>query len=201
MKKILSSIFVVSMIVTFIGCVSDDDTFLPPLNTPIFAQDFESEEVGVITLTGWSNVSLNGGAKWEVRSFNNEKYAQLSAFGSGESNMDTWLVTDSINLNLKENPILRFSYKAAHHNGNALSVLVSTDYNGENTAEAINAANWINMDVALPDYSTNSYPNNFSASDAIDLSSFESPVYIAFRYVGSSSGVTTTYQVDNINIY
>jgi hypothetical protein len=201
MKKILNSIYVLSVIFTLTSCVADDDTALPTLNQPIFAQNFESEDTGVITLPGWSNVSLNGGAKWEVRSFSNQKYAQLSAFGSGESNMDTWLVTDSINLNLKENPILRFSYKAAHHNGNALSVLVSSDYNGENTVEAINAANWTDMNVILPDYSTNSYPDNFSLSDAIDLSSFEGKIHIAFRYVGSSTGVTTTYQVDNINVY
>jgi len=201
MKKILKSIFVLSAIFTIISCVNDDDTSLPTLNQPIFAQNFESEDTGVINLPGWSNVSLNGGAKWEVRSFSDEKYAQLSAFGTGESNMDTWLITDSINLNLKETPFLRFSYKAAHHNGDGLSVLVSSDYNGQNTADAINTANWIDMNVDLPDSSPNSYPQNFSVSDAIDLSSFEGKVYIAFRYVGSSSGVSTTYQIDNINVY
>ncbi len=204
MKKVIKSLLILSVAFTLNSCVSEDDTALPSLKIPFFEEGFENvEQTGVIDFEGWSNVSLNGGSKlWETRYYSADgTYAQLSAFGSGETNMDTWLITPAVDLEQTTSEALRFAYKAAYYNGQALSVWVSTDYDGSNTAEGINNANWTNLNVDLPDYATSGYPSTFSQSPILDLSSYSGQIYIAFRYQGSSSGVSTTYQIDNIIIF
>ncbi|MGX7667377.1 choice-of-anchor J domain-containing protein [Flavobacterium pedocola] len=211
MKNIFESVFIlVASAGILTSCVNEDDFDIPPVKEVFASENFESiadVDTGnnkFIALPGWSNVSLNGGSElWEARMFDGEKYAQLSAFGTSETNMDTWLITPAINLDATEKEGMMFRYKAAYYNGQAVSVLISTDYDGSNTAAAINSATWTDANIILPDYLTSGYPTNFSSSPEVDLSSYSGNVYIAFRYKGSSAtgGVTTTYQIDDIIIY
>lgn len=195
-----------AIVVSTMAFSCSDDAEIAPYKPIFFSEIFDgipSANVGVgqnIALEGWSNVSLNGVKKWEARTFSGEIYAQLSAFGTGEPNMDTWLISPAINFDLTENETLLFDYVAGYYNGQAVSVWVSTDYDGSNTAAAINAATWTDLEVTLPVYSTSGYPD-FSSTEAIDLSQFNGNAYIAFRYVGSSTGVTTTYEIDNIKLF
>lgn len=209
MKNILKTgLFLSFSLALLTSCVNDDETAIPNIRSVFFIEDFESiplDQLGAnefIALAGWSNVSLNGGArKWEGRIFSGEKYAQLSAFGSSETNMNTWLITPSINLDATSNEAFAFLYKAAYYNGNPISVLISQDYDGTGTAAAINEATWTVLDSSLPDYLTDGYPEEFSNSGPIDVSSYNGDVHIAIRYMGSSSGISTTYQIDDIKLY
>ena len=170
-----------------------------------FSQDFESiTATGAnqfINLPGWSNVSLNNGAKkWEARIFSSNKYAQLSAFGSGETNMNTWLITPAINMDNTTNELLLFGSKIGFANGVAVTVLISTNYDGSGTAAAVNAATWTPLNPTMAPQ-TQSYPTDFVSSGPVDISSYNGNVHIAFRYVGSSTGINSTYQIDNIKVY
>jgi hypothetical protein len=172
---------------------------------PLFSESFEGiTSTGnnqFIALPGWSNVSINAGAeKWEARIFSGNKYAQMSAFGTGENNVDTRLITPAINLDNTTAEFLRFGYKTGFANGIALSVWYSTDYDGSGTAAAINAATWTQFSVNLNVQDT-SYSSTFYSSGNIDMSGINGTVYVAFRYEGSATGVTTTYQVDNIEVF
>lgn len=203
MKKIVKLSFALLTLSFVTGCTGDSE--IAPYKPVFFAEIFDgAEHVGIgqnIDFEGWSNVSINGGKKWEARTYNDEIFAQLSAFGSGEANMDTWLITPAINFDQTTNETLVFDYLAGYYNGQAVSVMVSTDYNGSGLAADVSAATWTNVPVVLPDYLTNGYPSNFSSSDLIDLSQFNGNVYIALRYLGSTSGVTTTYEIDNIKLF
>lgn len=207
MKNIKLTLLFVFSLALFSSCSNEDDTKIPPYKPLFFSEGFESiENTGsnqFIALEGWSNVSINGGAKkWEARYYSADgQYAQLQAFGSGETNMNTWLITPAINFDNTSNETLIFDYKAAYYNGQPVSVLVSTDYDGSNTAAAINSATWTNLNVSLPDFLTNGYPTSFSQSEWIDLSTYDGNVYVAFRYQGGSSGVSTTFQLDNIKLF
>ncbi|NBL65445.1 DUF5017 domain-containing protein [Flavobacterium sp. NST-5] len=170
-----------------------------------FSQDFESIAATgnnqFVNLPGWSNVSLNGGAeRWEARIFSGNKYAQLSAFGTGESNMDTWLITPAINLDATTGEFLMFGSKIGFANGEAVTVHISTNYSGAGTAAAINAATWTQLNPIMAPQ-TQSYPTDFTSSGPVDLSSYNGNVYIAFRYRGSATGITSTYQIDNIRVF
>ena len=175
--------------------------------TPIFSQNFESITATgnnqFIGLPGWTNVSMNSGAeKWEARIFSNNKYAQFSAFQTGETNVDARLITPAINLNNTTDESLRFGFKTGFYNGVALTVWYSTDYDGSGTVAAVNAATWTQLPISkIPTVTDNSFAANFYSSGLVDLSAISGNVHIAFKYVGSSTGITTTYQVDNIEVY
>ncbi len=204
MKKFLITTFIVAFTsVLLTSCVKDDDYVIPSIRKVFFIENFTTATVNApIALSGWSNVSLNGGAKkWEAKTYDGEFYTQLSAYGSNEVNMDTWLISPSINLDATSNEAFAFLYKAAYHNGNAISVLISENYDGSGTIAAVNAATWTTLDSSLPDYLTSGYPTNFSNSGPIDVSSFNGDVHIAIRYVGGSTGISTTYQIDDIKLY
>lgn len=173
--------------------------------SPLFSESFEGiTSTGnnqFIALPGWSNVSINAGAeKWEARIFSLNKYAQMSAFGTGENAVDTRLITPAINLDNSTAEFMRFGYKTGFANGVALSVWYSTDYDGSGTLAAVNAATWTQFPITLGVQDT-SYASNFYSSGNIDLSGINGNVFISFRYEGSTNGVNTTYQVDNIEIF
>lgn len=182
----------------------ENDIRLVPF-VPFFTENFESlPNTGNniwVNLPNWSNVSLNGTERWEARIFNNNKYAQMSAFGTGESDVDSRLITAPVNLSTLSEKYLRFGVKTGFYNGVALTVWYSTDYSGAGTAAAINAATWTQLPTNIPSITDTSYATNFYTMVA-NLSSINSNnVYISFRYQGSAVNppvVTTTYQIDNV---
>lgn len=174
----------------------------PRLAPPFFTENFESlPNTGNniwVTLPGWSNVSMNGTERWEARLFSNNKYAQMSAFGTNENNVDARLITPAIDLSQFTSSFMRFGVKTGFYNGVALTVWYSTNYNGGGTVGEINAATWTELPTSIASITDTSYATNFYGM-LINLSSITSNnVYISFRYQGSSTGVTTTYQIDNV---
>ena len=124
----------------------------------------------------------------------------MSAFNSNEAVVDVRLITPAINLDNSTNEFMRFGYKTGFANGIGLSVWYSTNYDGSGTVAAVNAATWTNFNLNL-DLQTQPFPTTFSSSGSIDLSGFSGNIYVAFRYQGSTTGITTTYQVDNIEVF
>ncbi len=148
-----------------------------------------------LALPGWVNFNaVASGRKWRSRIFNDNTYAELSAFRDTEAKLDAWLITPA--LDFSKGLKLSFRSSAAFQNGDLLSVLVSTDYDG---AGDPSKATWTPVKANLPDGSLPNY--TFVDSGVIDLSSFTKIGYVAFRYNGSGpDGKTTTYQVDDVTI-
>jgi hypothetical protein len=191
----------------FLARTEDDIQLTGPRLVPIFSENFESiSSTGNgqnVALPGWSNVSMNGGnEKWEARIFSNNKYAQFSPFGitPAENNVDTRLITPAINLDATTGEFLRFGSKIGFANGVAVTVWISTDYDGSGTVAAVNAATWTQLNATFAPQ-TSSFPANFTSSGNVDLSSYSGNVYISFRYVGGTNNITSTYQIDNIEVY
>jgi hypothetical protein len=191
----------------FIARTEDDIKLTGPRLVPIFSENFEGiSSTGNgqnIALPGWSNVSMNAGnEKWEARIFSNNKYAQFSPFGlnPAENNVDTRLITPAINLDASTGEFLRFGSKIGFANGVAVTVWISTNYDGSGTVAAVNSATWTQLNATFAPQST-SFPTNFTSSGNVDLSSYSGNVYISFRYVGGTNSITSTYQIDNIEVY
>lgn len=163
-----------------------------------FFEDFTGlADFETIALNGWTNQDLAGSSRyWEARSFSNNIYAQLTAFNAGGS-VETWLVTPGLDLTSASNPELEFDTKDGYYNGKALTVYVSTDFNG-------NAANatWDELNnVTLSQGHTGGYGDDFISSGVIDLSQYAGQViFVGFEYKGNDGGVTTTMQIDNISV-
>ena len=192
----------------FLARTEDDIQLTGPRLVPLFSENFESiSSTGNgfnVALPGWSNVSMNAGnEKWEARVFSNNKYAQFSPFGitPAENNVDTRLITPAINLGASGvGAFLRFGSKIGFANGVAVTVWISTNYNGTGTAAAVNAATWAPLDATFAPQST-SFPTNFTSSGNVSLAAYSGNVYISFRYVGATNGITSTYQIDNVEVF
>lgn len=165
-----------------------------------FNENFEGTTAGtgaVISLPGWRNASVAGTRKFESREFDNNKYAQITAFNSGEPVVETWLVTPGIDLGGADNPILTFKTKDGHNNGNGLKVYVSTNLSGS----TVENATWTEISATIASGTTTGYANNFTDSGEINLSAYTGQVvHIGFQYLGGDGGITTTYQIDDINV-
>ena len=170
-----------------------------PFSLP-FTETFENQNAGVgmpVNIEGWSNINVNNGAGlWEVREFNFNKYAQTSARNSNENPYETWLVTPGLILPESSTPTLNFETNDGFNNGEALTIKISTNFNGD-----VTTATWTNLNATISSGNTNGYGVVFTPSGAVNLSAYEGrTVYIAFRYKGASNGTTTTYQIDNISV-
>lgn len=177
------------------------DTGIPPGALPLpFTEDFQDHPAGVgevVELEGWTNINAGGGERlWEVREFSNNHYAQTSAFNSDEDPFEVWLITPGVYIPSGSSAILSFETKDGYYNGDALSVLISSDFDGD-----LGAATWTEVTANISQGNTGGYGQDFVPSGEIALSTFGGDViYVGFRYLGSSNGITTTYQLDNISI-
>lgn len=161
-----------------------------PVDCKTIKVDFESGSIP----EGWLNVSVEGDRKWEIRSFDENQYAQMTAFKSGKK-CTTALVTPLIAF-APNNGVgyhLSFWLHTGHANG-AKMVAKLLDKEGKEVKvldEFIQADHagfapfWDERKVFIPDTTE--------------------PGYISFEYVGNDDPaagpiLTTTYQIDDIEI-
>lgn len=159
-------------------------------------EDFESQSNDVdIALSGWYNEAMIGGRLWRGKEFDNNVYAQATSFGSNEEN-ECWLITPPIDLNGMNAPKFSFQSAKAYWVHDGLNVLISTDFNGVN----IIGATWVELDATLAGQSDPDH--EWIPSGTIDLSSYSGKAYIGFRYYGHDNmGQTTSYRIDNVQLY
>jgi len=164
-------------------------------STIVFNDDFESYGINDANFGGWTNVNTTGGSTvYKIKEYSGNKYAKISAYNSGEANMDVWLISPVINLDNSTGEELHFKTKTGYNNGAALTVYVSTDYTGD-----INTATWLMVNTDIADGPSNGYMQNWVEGIA-DMSCLNGNVVIAFRYQGGDGGVTTTFQIDDVAV-
>lgn len=204
-NNILKIVFLLALTSSVLtSCVKDDDFDIPSIRELILNETFETSTTGSganevpIQLEGWSNYNTTNSRLWHARLFSSNKYAEFSSFfsASGE-NDEAWLITPALNLSTTSNEVFSFDTKIRFWEGEALTVLVSEDYDG--TMAGLASATWVVLNPILPN---STQGDVFINSGNLDLSDYNSEnVRIAFKYVGSKNGVTTTYQIDNIKVF
>lgn len=184
--------------------IDEGDTDPDPDPDPVFPffEDFEGiANTGpgeLIALAGWTNQNVSGGARrYEARDFGDNKYAQITAFNSEEATVEAWLVTPGVDLSSATAPALSFLTKDGYNNGEGLKVYVSTDFSGD-----ASTATWTELSATISTGNEDGYGDDFVASGTISLSAYSGQtVYIGFEYVGGDGGITTTYQIDDVNVF
>lgn len=203
MKNNFLRIVLVFATLILVSSCDEDETDIAPFKPLIFSQNFEAEPFGSgsteipINIAGWGNYNQLGTRKWICKSFNDSNFAEFSSFYSAAGTSDeTWLITSKLDFTKTTNETFLFTSKTRFANGAQLKALVSTDYNG--TQAGISTATWTELNIALP-----TADDVATLSGNIDLSSIESDnVYIAFKYIGSKAGgTTTTFQLDDIKLF
>ncbi|MFN2262116.1 MAG: DUF5689 domain-containing protein [Psychroflexus sp.] len=161
----------------------------------ILNEDFEGVN-NLSQLSGWVNVNVTGGdTDYFIGNFSNNNYAQVSGFNSDESEIEAWLITPEMNLDLSSQEQFTARIEAAYDNGNILSVLITTDYTGDPTT-----TEWEALDVNIPNGPANSF-GGLQNVGPINISCIEGQaVRIGFKYEGSDPSATTRYHVDDVNV-
>lgn len=163
-----------------------------------FYEDFEGlVDYDAIAIEGWTNQDVVGSTRlWEARSFDGNGYAQLTAFNAGGA-VETWLVTPGLDLTEENAAELSFETKDGHYNGEALSVFVSSDFNGD-----ADDATWSEITgLTISEGHASGYGDSFVYSGEADLSEYAGQViFVGFKYEGSDGGISTTIQVDNVSV-
>jgi hypothetical protein len=145
---------------------------------------------------GWSNINTNGGKNiFKPKTKNGNRVIEMSAYGTAENPLETWLISPSINLDTTTNEILTFDTNNGYDNGRALKVFISSDFSGD-----VKTATWTQINAKLSEGPSNDFSNFFTKSSDISLSCLSGNIHIAFRYFGGDGTVTTTVQIDNVKI-
>jgi hypothetical protein len=147
-----------------------------------------------IAATGWTNIAKQGDRKWQGKLFNAEKYAQATGYNSGLDAMETWLITPPVT-NIATKVLSFKSAKAywAHTSSQPLTVLISTDFVGDN----FETATWNELTVTMVNESSSDH--TWIESGEVDLSGYSGNAAIAFKYLGSNTE-STSIRIDNVVI-
>ena len=143
-----------------------------------------------VDLPGWTNIAVKGERIWRGKVFDNNHYAQATAFNDASAEMESWLITPAIEQDVPKTISFLSSYGFWEHDG--FTVLVSADFSGD-----VNEAQWEDLGARLAESSDTEHA--WIESGEIDLSGFGSRVHVAFKYVGNGpAGETTSFRVDDI---
>lgn len=161
-------------------------------------EDFESFPVAATasTFSQYGNDYTVGGRYWAVKSFQNNKYIQLTAFGNTAATTKSYFI---VPVQYNGTNTLSFETKDGYYKGDVLNVyyVSATTYTYGAYIETSNFNN-ITSHFTFASGSINGYADNFTPSGTYQFpSSIGGNGYIIFEYAGSTE-LTTTIQIDNI---
>ncbi len=174
-----------------------------PAPATYFNENFEGTTVNSsIALAGWGNYSEAGTQKYQSKTFSSNKYAQITAFSTGQDPVISWLVTPAINLAAitEANKALLFRTVDGFSNGATFKAYISTNYTGSATPWT---STWTELPAIISGGNTTGYASGFTGSGVVSLNGYSGTVYIAFKYTGNdpagtTNDKTTTFQVDDV---
>jgi hypothetical protein len=163
----------------------------------VYYENFESlSSTRDIEKKGWENINVNfGNGRFKKRSRDENTFLQISAYNSKEYVMEVWLLSPAIDLADSQDELMTFDTRATFEEGSLLTCWISGDYKNN-----FKEANWRQLDVVISVGSRGDANEVFTNSGSVQLDCLEGNVRLAFRYLGSDPGASTTYDLDNILI-
>lgn len=163
----------------------------------LLSQDFEAVgSTSPADIPGWTTIGVKGN-NWYTSLYNGNTYARCTGHNGGGVT-EAWLITPAVELPVGYDLELTFDCEVGYFNAPCLSVLISTDFTGDQTK-----ATWtdITEEFALPTAPTSGY-GKFENVGAFNLKDYVGKtIHIAFRLDGDSdNSKTTTYDIDNVTI-
>ena len=156
-------------------------------------EDFESQmDNQDIAIAEWSNIAVKGSRFWRAKEFDNNVYAQATAYNDTADEMEAWLISPNVKFDAPMKLTLKNAIAFHVHDG--LSVWYSNDFDGSN----VTAATWTEISITTAGGSTDNYA--WVDSGEIDLSAITGEAYIGFKYVGNPTNGTTSVILDDIQI-
>lgn len=159
-------------------------------------ENFESYNTDFENFTKYENAAKTGTRKWRVTEFGGNKYIQATAHNATSAIVAYFVVP----VNFSNADSFSFKTKDGYNNGNPLKIYYSTNYipGAANTNATLNE---ITSSFTISTGNTNGYGADFVESGNYDLSALSGNGVIIFAYEGgTSNGITTTIQIDDIRI-
>ncbi len=142
------------------------------------------------------NDPVLGSRYWQLKTFDGNKYIQLSSFNAG-GNVDTFFI---VPVTFTAGKKFSFDIKVGNDKGKVLKVYTSTDYTplGDLTQATMND---ISASFTIPNGPESGYMNNFVSAGnyTIPAELNGKKGFVMFRYNGNNT-LNTTIQLDNIKI-
>ena len=162
----------------------------------LFQESFETiTTVRTLETRGWTNINVSGGSEvFKPGTLGGNRHLRISAYNTQENPLEAWLITPAINLDKTVNEVLSFELRASFDNATILRVYITTAYTGNPLT-----TEWILVDAEIPMGPSNQAATSFKKS-FIDISCLEGSLHVAFRYLGSASEKSTTYDIDNVRV-
>lgn len=163
-----------------------------------YSEDFsEFENIDMLEEDGWRTIAVHHETFWDIEELNTANTVVQIMPKKTETPIESWLITPGVDLSSIGRPaVLSFDTKDGFNNAEALSVYVSTDFNGRD----IQNANWTELGEAEIARDHDEFPVDFTASGEVGLSEFErDTVYIGFKYEGDP-GLTTAYRLNQVSV-
>lgn len=162
-----------------------------------FTENFESYALSTTVFPKYLNDSYVGGRYWEVRSFSNNKYIQMTSFGGTPEVNRTFLY---VPVDMTAANTFSFKSKDGFYNGPALKVWYTTNYTpGTDIASATLVD--ITSQFTIASGTTSGYAVNFTNSGVYNIpAGVTGNGFFIFEYSGTgiAPAVTTTMQLDDI---
>ena len=159
---------------------------------PIVTADFEDDGFK----QGWTIQAVQGHTYWAQTTYNGNSYMQISGYNATGPVIETYLISPKIDFDTYDNEVLTFKTKNGYYRGTTLSVWVSTDYDANDAANAT----WRPLNAQIDERNNSGYGPTFIESGPVDLSTYSGIGHIAFKYLGNTTTLTTTYQIDDVVI-
>ena len=157
--------------------------------TVLNSEDFEDG-----TLGDWTPHNVTGDQVWEPYTYNDNTFAKMSGYSSGNHANEDWLVSPELDFTGFVSGDFTFD-NAYNYDGNPLMLLVSTDYDGTSSPETFT---WNDI-TSSATWSDGSY--NWAPSGDVNLNDYlGQKIYLAFKYT-STDDASSTWEVDNMFIY
>lgn len=185
--------------VQFHGTRCDGAVIIDP-NKIVFREDFQTVSTNneILTTSGWTNYDEVGGVKYKGGVLGSTtKFAKISAFGTSQAIVKSWLISPAINLTGATNPMLSFKSDDGYDNGASLKVYVSTNY----TSGDPTTATWTEITgFTISSGHTSGYGSSFLASGLKSLSAYTGTIHVAFKYEGGDPAQSTTFELDDVTV-
>ena len=166
-------------------------------------EDFEQYPVqSSLHIPLWQNITEQAKQQFQIQRFQQNSFASISALGSQESAITSWLIMPPLQLNNSKNEQLSFLTRDAFDNGATLEVLVSSNYDGKGQPWK---AKWQLLKANIANGASTGMGVNWVKSGNISLNGLQGQVHIGFRYNGSDLGSSmmrrnTNFWVDDVKI-
>lgn len=180
--KFTVSIIILSLGFTFLtGCIKEDFD-VPPVASLLADESFKD------SLGSFIQYSVTGAQVWAASSYSGTTYANMSGYFGGSYNAnEDWLISKPLNFDNYTGISLSFesAMKYGAAGDGSLKVFTSTDYTGTGDP---NLATWTQITPVT--ISTGNF--TWVSSGEISLSAISGAnVYVAFKYLCTTSGVPT----------